>query len=420
MSEQDINAVHVAVKELRETYEAQEEKSNERFESMEQKFESFDALDKNKVDKCLEVIEAQEAKNQEITIEQQKIANEQKEQKEQIENLEANLVAGVAKGDIDQKDRPEYKSFNELIQKYGQAVDFHPGMLSEEAKSFLRTDIGSQGGYKVPEVLDNEFLRTVTETSPVLGLVRSRNLRGVKNLNIAVRNGIPTSYWVGEAEQVTASKSSYELKALTAHALGIKTTTTRDLLEFAQSDMLGELQVDASEEFARAIGNALLLGDANHKPLGILDSNSGVSQIETAASTTMDLDDVINLIGELKVGYNPTFAFHRKILIKLRTEKDSNGNYLWRLGGETMPNTLADVPYVLMQDMTTSSTVAGDLPVLLGDFFRGYTVLDAMDMEVIRDDVTEADKRKVTFNWFRFMDGQVTVPEAFKILKVKA
>ena len=83
-----------------------------------------------------------------------------------------------------------------------------------------------------------------------------------------------------------------------------------------------------------------------------------------------------------------------------------------------MPSTIVDVPYVIMQDMPDIAVDA--TPILLGDFFRGYTVLDAMDLEMIRDDITLADQRSVLFNWFRFLDGKVTIPEAFKLLKVKA
>ena len=68
-----------------------------------------------------------------------------------------------------------------------------------------------------------------------------------------------------------------------------------------------------------------------------------------------------------------------------------------------------------MPDITTGLT-----PVIFGDFFKAYTVLDSMGMEVIRDDVTLADQRSVLFNWFRFWDGITVVPEALKLIKIKA
>jgi HK97 family phage major capsid protein len=83
-----------------------------------------------------------------------------------------------------------------------------------------------------------------------------------------------------------------------------------------------------------------------------------------------------------------------------------------------MPNQVFDVPYIIMNDMPDIAVDA--TPVVYGDFGRGYTVLDAMNLEVTRDNLTQADSRVVVYNWFRFMDGKVTMPEAFKLLKVKA
>ncbi len=71
-----------------------------------------------------------------------------------------------------------------------------------------------------------------------------------------------------------------------------------------------------------------------------------------------------------------------------------------------------------MQDMPDIAT--DSLSVLMGDFFRGYNILDAVNLEMIRDDLTEAAKARVLFTWHRWLDGQVVLAEAFKILKTKA
>ena len=96
---------------------------------------------------------------------------------------------------------------------------------------------------------------------------------------------------------------------------------------------------------------------------------------------------MFKLTGELKVGYNPLFGFNRQTLAFLRTLKGTNGQYLWQASlGEGAPGTIAGLPYAVMQDMPSIATNA--LSVILGDFARGYQIIDRTGTAVIRDDYT--------------------------------
>ena len=420
IKEKDMQSISEDVKALRETFDKVDEKIDSKNKSYDEKFIMLEGLDKEKVLKLTKALDEQEVNNQKLTLEIQKGENEKKLLNERMENLEKNIISNTQK-DInlaDYKKTNEYKAFNKFMVAYGQNKTFNPDLLAKETKDYLRTDNGEQGGYLVPEILDNQVQRNIIEITPVLPLVRLRTLPGVKTLHINVKNGRPTAYWVGEHEKTDKSKPTYKLVALNAHALGIKVETTRDLLNFAHIDIVGEITTDAIEEFSREIGKVILLGNGVNKPQGILDASSGVARINTASAGTVTMDDAILLSGNLKIGYNPVYFFNLQTLVSLRVEKDGTGNYLWRIGGENQPTTINGYKYVVMQDMPSIAT--GNDPIGFGDLFRAYTFMDAMGLEVIRDDVTLADQRAVLFNMFKFVDGKVTLPEAIKLLRVKS
>jgi HK97 family phage major capsid protein len=378
-----------------------------------QKLESLDGLDRAKFEKCQTALDAIEDKNEKLTLEFVQAKKEAAEFQERVEDLERQVVMASKADPVHYKSSDEFKAFSKFVQS---ELDFQK--LPEDQRQFLRTDIGAQGGYLVPETYDDQLQKEVVEKTPALQLVRVRALRGVKTLNVRVRTGVPTAYWVGEKEVVTESKPAYRMVQMTAKALGVKTEITRDMLLFSSFNMESEVQADAVESFADEIGRVILRGNSTDNPQGILDSSAGVETVDSANSGSVVLDDILEVTKLLKDGYNGVLGFNRNTRAVLRQEKSTQGQYLWRPGAEGMPNQVFDVPYIIMNDMPDIAVDA--TPVVYGDFGRGYTVLDAMNLEVTRDNLTQADSRVVVYNWFRFMDGKVTMPEAFKLLKVKA
>ena len=139
----------------------------------------------------------------------------------------------------------------------------------------------------------------------------------------------------------------------------------------------------------------------------------------TAASGTIGGDDLLLLTGELVSAYDPMFAFNRQTLAFLRTLKGSDGHYLWQAGlAPNQPNTIAGEPYVVMQDMP--AIAANSMPVIYGDFTRGYVITDRTGMVMVRDEYSRKREAIVEITFHRWNTGQVVLPEAFKALKIKA
>lgn len=403
-----LNTVHEATETLRTLMEGVSDTQK----SFEEKIKMLDGVDLEKYKKIDVDLKAYDEKNQELVLQVQEAVNNKKELEDRLINIEGQLIRSSDAKDINFRETNEYKAFNVLIQR-GKADS-----LPDELKTYLRTDVGSEGGFLVPEILANEILKQIEEISPVRSLSRVRNMPGVKTLNIPVRTSIPTATYEGERETAPKSNSGYSQETMTAHRQSVVTETTRDILNFSAFDMESEITQDSVIAFAQGENRNFLTGDGQKKPQGILDPTAGVSEIDTAASGVLTFDDVIQLVGNVKLGYNLVYFFNRLTLMNLRTLKDTNSNYLWRIGGEAMPSTIIDFPYVIMQDMEDIATT--NRPIGIGDFFRGYNVLDSVNTELIRDDFTLAAEASVNFNWHRWNDGRVVLAEAFKLLKVKS
>lgn len=405
-----IQTINKSVTEMRELLD----KVSDEHKTYKDKVDALVPEDKEKLEKLTKFIDEQDEKAQEMVIEKEALLKEAKEMEERVINLEGQIIKNSSGNNKDDnyKEKPEFKAFNKFVQTWDKSL------LTPDELKYLRTDVGSEGGVLVQDELADDILKQIEQISDVRRLSRVRNRRGVKNLKIPVRTGIPTATYEGEAEEASDNNSAYGAETMTAHRLTVVTDTTRDILNFNAFDMESEIAQDAITAFAKGEGRLFLVGTSDKQPQGILDATSGITQETSVASGVVSMDDVIQLDGSLKVGYNAVYFFNKLTKTALRVEKDSNGNYLWRIGGESQPSTINDNPFVILQDMP--DIAANSLSVGVGDFFRGYNILDSIDMELIRDDITQAKKAKVLFTWHKWNDGRVVLSEAFKLLKTKA
>lgn len=334
---------------------------------------------------------------------------------DRVKDLETEL----AKKTPDSKDGKisfnsvEYKALKEYV------VGGENGMSADLRQKYLRTDKGNEGGFLVPQELVRQILEEVEEVDPIRPYARIFATK-VKTLDVPIRQTLPVATFEGEAEQVGDSQSDYRLEQMTAFAQHINTPITWDMIEFSAVDMIPVMSKDAAMAFAISEGQKFLKGTGVKQPEGIMTNADIVAAAtDTATNDVLSLTDVVKLAGKLKTGYLPNarYFMNQKTLFDLRAEKDTVGNFLWKIGGEGMPNNIAGIPFIILPYM--DDVADGKYPVGIGDFFYGYYILDSVNMRMIRDETTLKTKRMVEFTWFRYLTGQVGIAEAFKILKVK-
>lgn len=392
----DLQQVHEAIEAIRKEFETKGKK--------------LDQIDWGKVDKIEADLKKFEDDNAKMVLEAKEAKQREIELKERLEGLEVELVrrsTGEQKDNY--KELPEYKAMNELCKRGFS-------MLGEEIKANLRTDNDTQGGFLVPVELDSVIIKKITEISGVRQVARVRTTTA-KTLEMPVRATIPAAVYEGETETGTDSTSTYESESVTTYRQTFSTPVTIDMLNDAAFDMESEILVDASEAFAKGEGLNFVKGDGVKKPAGFTaDSRVQAAARASGVASSFDADDVLLLTGDLKTGYNPTYALNRRTLAFIRTLKSTDGVFLWQPGlNGVVVNTLAGFPYVIMEDMPDIATNA--FPIAFGDFLRGYTIVDRTGMSVIRDELTLKKKAIIEFTMNRWNTGKVVLPEAIKLLK---
>jgi HK97 family phage major capsid protein len=374
---------------------------------------SKDPLSQEAIDKMNARLDQLDEGSQEITKKNLELAKkadeEQAESKERIDELEKKLLRFQAGGGDPSEARAEIKALTSFVTKGRE------GISPDEAK-YLRTDVDTEGGYLAPNEYVAEIIKSITEISPVRSVARIRRTSS-KAIEVPVRTGKPNGGWVGEGESIGDSNSTYGMLEIPANKLKAITIVTVEQLNDAAFAMETEIDNDIIEELAQIEGAAFVNGDAHKKPRGIM-VHPDIASINSGLANAITADSLIDITSELKDGYMGSYMFNRRTLGEIRKLKDGQGQYLFQAGNLAagMPNTINGFQYISAIDMP--DIAANALPVAFGDFARGYTIVDNVNMTFTRDPYTLADQDKVRIIVFKRTGGDVTQPEAIKHLKI--
>jgi HK97 family phage major capsid protein len=364
---------------------------------------------KEKVEKLEVILDKKEEVFQKIHADSQKAENEAKEFKEKLGALEKKFyrMPGGA-GGVTQT--PEYKAFEKMVKK-GE------GTLTLEEKAYLRTDVGPDGGFLVPSEMSDEIIKKVTEISPMRNIARVKQTSS-KSYTQPVRTSLLSGAGVGEGGTASDSISQYGETEIFTKKMMVVVPLSTEIIQDAAFNMDNEVITDAREDFTQREGQWFVTGAGALEAKGFMN-NGDISSSNSGVANDITADSLIDLTGELKVGYDPVFVFKRQTLARIRKFKDGAGAYLWVPSGSQglapgAPNEINGERYVIMQDMP--SIGAGLKPVAYGDFRRGYLIIDRVGISFLRDDFTLASDGKVRYIVTRRVGGDVVLPEAIVTL----
>lgn len=309
------------------------------------------------------------------------------------------------------------------------------GLAAIEAKA-LNITTPADGGYAVPEDLD----RTLSET------LRNRNT--LRSLAQVVRTSSPTKYrklvsvhgaaasWVGETSSrpETSSPQLAEV-APPGGELYANPAATQWMLDDAAFDAGAWLVGELGQQFGLAEGAAFVSGNGTDKPKGFLAGTINTSSdgartfghlqmIKTGVagdfvsvtSSTNPVDTFIKTAMSLSPDYraNAAWVMNSTTLERVRTFKDTEGNYIWRPGAERgQPSMLLGYPVHELADMPDIATNTN--PIAFGDWQRGYLITDHVGgTRLLRDPFT--NKPYVHFYTTRRVGGQVLDSNAIRVL----
>jgi HK97 family phage major capsid protein len=365
--------------------------------------------DKGKIEKIDAFLNTQEELNQKnlAAVQEQKARAD--EFKTRLHDMELELARSTPAQEKDYRESVEFKAMQEMI--------IHGDLkMPDDLKANLQTDIQTQGGYLAQSELDNAITKLITEVSDIRSIARVRNI-GSKSLEVPVRKTIPAAKYEGEAEAGGESNSTYGKEILTPFRQTFTTPVTMDMLMDSAFSMDGEILSDAAEAFAKGEGQGFVSGTGFKQPEGFLVNADILANLRTSSTSgTIEPEDIINLTGDLKVGYDPVYVFSRATLAFIRTLTSTTGQFLWQPGlNGPVSNTLNGFPYLVANDMPD---IASDsLSIAFGDFRRGYTIIDRTGLSIVRDEFTKKTQAIIEITMNRWNTGQVTLPEAIKVMQ---
>lgn len=345
--------------------------------------------------------------------------------------LAAVRLGGASDGQVPSAEMREHaKAFNQFFRRGTEE-----GLRELEMKAALRTDSDPDGGYVVPDQMEQTIDRVLGSVSAMRSIasVMSVSAASYKKL---VNQGGAGAGWVGErqARPETATPTLAEL-SFPAMEIYANPAATQTLLDDARVDIAAWLAEEVSTAFAEAEGAAFISGDGVNQPRGLLSYDtvanasqswgkigytaSGVAAALTDSSHN-GVDALIDLIYSIKQGYrqNARFLMNKSLQATVRKLKSKTEElYLWQPPVQAgQPATLLGYP--ITDDDNMPDVAAGTFPVAFGDFRRGYLIVDRFGVRVLRDPYT--NKPYVHFYTTKRVGGGVQNFEAIKLLKIAA
>lgn len=293
-------------------------------------------------------------------------------------------------------------------------------MPGHEILNALQVGVDSEGGYLVPDEFEHTLVEALEEQNIFRTLAHViQTSSGDRKIPVVASKG--TASWVDEEGAIPESDDAFSQVSIGAYKLGTMIKVSEELI----NDSVFDLEAYIAREFARRIGNkeeeAFFTGDGKGKPLGVLATTGGAEVGVTAAATTaFTADEIFDLFYSLKAPYrkNAVFVMNDASVKALRKLKDSNGQYLWQ------PSLTAATPDTLMgRPVYTSAFMpalaAGAKSVLFGDLSY-YWVADRQGRSFRRLGELFAPTGQVGFLATQRVDGKLILPEAVKVLQMKA
>lgn len=283
----------------------------------------------------------------------------------------------------------------------------------------LQEGVDSDGGYLVPVEYDTRLIEGLTEENIMRKLATTIKTAAERKINIGAST--PAAAWIDEGEALTFGDAKFDQINLDAHKLHVAVKVTEELLY----DNVFNLETYIINKFAKALANAeedaFLNGDGVGKPLGIFATTGGGEVgVTTSSATTISADEVINLIYSLKRPYrkNAAFITNDQTLAILRKLKDGNGAYIWQPSYQVgEPDSLLGYP---VYTSAYVPTVAAGNPVIAFGDYSYYNIGDRGARSFAELKELFAGNGMVGFVAKERVDGRLVLPEAVKVLKMKA
>lgn len=336
------------------------------------------------------------------------------ERMEQMEALENELSKPITVPIVTKPAADKAKE-----EKTGRASDeYRKAMLTAMRSNFrqvsnvLQEGVDSDGGYLVPEEYDKRLIDVLEEENIMRGLATKITTAGQHKINIAATK--PAAAWIEEGGALTFGDATFDQIYLDAYKLHVAIKVTEELLYDSAFNLENYIITQFGKALANAEEDAFLNGDGTGKPTGIFASVGG-GQAAGTLTATIKSDDLIDLVYGLKRPYRKkaSFIMNDATLASLRKLKDNNGAYIWQ------PSYKEGEPDRVLGYAVHTSSFAPENAIAFGDYSY-YNIGDRGSRSFAELRELFAGNGMIGYVAKERVDGKLILPEAVKILKLKA
>ena len=293
-------------------------------------------------------------------------------------------------------------------------------LVNPEVMNALQEGTDSEGGYLVPDEFEHTLVEALESENIFRKLAHIINTSsGDRKIPVVASKG--TASWVDEEGSITESDDAFGQVSIGAYKLGTLIKVSNELL----NDSVFDLEAYIAKEFGRRIGakeeDAFFNGNGSGKPTGIFDSTAGAQVgITTASISAITADEIIDLFYSLGAPYrkNAVWVLNDATVKAVRKLKDGNGNYLWQ------PALTSGTPDMLLgRPVYTSNcvpTIASGAKVIAFGDFSYYWIADRQGRVFKKLNELYAATDQTGFVATQLVDGKLILPEAIKVLQMKA
>lgn len=301
------------------------------------------------------------------------------------------------------------------------------GLTADQTRA-LTAGTNTAGGYLVIPEYSRTIIEGVTNLSPMRALSSVMSI-GTDKVVLPKMTTRLSGGWVTETGARPSSQPVFDQQEISVFEHAVIVPMTTQLVEDSMINLPAYISAQIARQFAIEESIAFTKGDGNGKPTGFLDDPDmfeAVEIVQPAGVGNQFLEALIDLFYSLPADYaaNATWQMKRKTMGIIRKLADlSDNGAIWSdslANGEParfLGRPVAANEY--MDDIVPA--VAGDtVPVAIGDFMQGYTIVDRVNLEFLNDPYTGADTGLWKLRARRRVGGAVTKAEAIQVLKATA
>ena len=311
---------------------------------------------------------------------------------------------------------PEMKSFIDYVA--GRTTDYE-----SKAATATVANQNNAGYLAIPEFID-QVIPQLYERSPLLSEITVFRISG--NIgSVPVANSRPEVHWVGEIEERPVSKVDVGVANIPMNEMVCSTELSNVLIR--DSNLVNAeqyIQTESASAMRDGIGTAILTGNGDNKPIGLLDKTSKVNKkiktLKSGASKGITTDVLFDAMGAMKSDAmdNAKWVMSNATFWAIAKQFGKDSNFVTMPLAEGIRPAILGKPVIIAE--APGLDTDGNRAIMLGDLRKAYIGVQSEQMTFIRDPYSQHKNGITSLTYNSAFGGQVVRPEALVAIDVGA